>query len=160
MDLQELAERTRIPVRRLRHCLDEGLVPGLKIQIAENEVGRPRRFHEDVGFAICCAAKLIEAGVDRSTVRAFMNGMSEVTFPNSQKLVIVAFIERQAKGLAHLGDSCNMRFELEVSGLPHEVKWVNPGNPAPLVPEYRPMTIISLDIGQVGTQVFGWSKDR
>lgn len=158
MDLQDLAERTRIPVRRLRHCLDEGFVPGLKIQITENEVGRPRKFNEDVGFAICCAAKLIEVGVERSTVQAFMAGLSKVTFPNDDKLVISAFFEQQAWGLAHLGDGCNMRFDLEVAGTAHATKWVNPGNPAPLDPQYRPMTIISLDIGQIGTQVFGWPK--
>lgn len=160
MDIQELAERTRIPIRRLRHCLDEGLVPGLKIQIAENEVGRPRKFNEDVGFAICCAAKLIEVGVERSTVQTFMAGMSKVTFPNDHKLVLVAFFDRKARGMAHLGDGCNMRFDLEFAGMTHSTKWVNPGNPAQIDPEYRPFTIISLDIGQVGTQVFGWSKDR
>ncbi len=57
MDLQQLAARTRIPIRRLRHCLDEGLVPGLKFQISEDEVGRPRKFNEDVGFALSLRGK-------------------------------------------------------------------------------------------------------
>ncbi len=89
-----------------------------------------------------------------------MSGMAEVTTSDGKKPLIAAFIDRQAMGLAHLGDNHNMRFELEFAGTKYDSKWVNPGNPAPLAPEYRPTTIISLDIGQIGTQVFRWSRDR
>ena len=56
MGVQALAEKTGIPVRRLRHGLDQDLVAGFKIEIADDLAGRPRKFHEDVGFVIACAA--------------------------------------------------------------------------------------------------------
>jgi hypothetical protein len=158
MDLQELARRTRIPIRRLRHCLDQGLVPGLRIEIADNEVGRPRKFHDDVGFAISCAATLITAGIARSTVRVFMGGMAKLTFPDAEKLVLLAFFERQASGTAELGDNVNMRMQLEALGAAYDTGWVHPGNPAQLAATYQPLTRIVLDIGQVGAQVFGWQR--
>ena len=156
MDLQQLADRTGIPIRRLRHCLDQGLVPGLEINIADNLAGRPRKFAEDVGFAICCAAKLIETGIDRSTVRTFMKGLATVTFPGSRELLILAFFARRAAGIAQLGDNLNMRVEITAHGEVVDTGWIHPGNPAPLSQEYRPMMAISLDIGQIGCQVFGW----
>lgn len=157
MDLQELAKRTDVPLRRLRHCLDEGLIPGLNIEIGEQEVGRRRKFHEDVGFAICCAAKLIEAGIDRSTVRVFMDRLVKLAFSDGSKLVLNAFFERQATGTAGLGDNVNMRIQFE-SPHPYDTGWVDPDDPSRISPGYRPLTVITLDIGQLASQVFGWGR--
>ena len=160
MDIQELSERSGFPVRRLRHCLDQELVPGLEVNIAFNEAGRPRRFADDVGFAICCAAKLVELGLDREVIRTFINGMATVTFSDGKKTVLQAFFERRATGCAHLGDQMNVRFQIEVAGTEYDSKWVHPGNPAPLAVEYRPETTVTLDIGRIGERIFRWPKDR
>ncbi len=72
MDLQQLHERTGISNRKLRYCLDHALVPG--VSIGQDEVGRPRKFHEDVGFGIVCAAKLLELGLPHETIRLFLRG--------------------------------------------------------------------------------------
>jgi hypothetical protein len=160
MDLQELAERTGIPIRRLRHCLDEDLIPGLKIEVAHNEAGRPRKFHDDVGFAICCAAKLLEAGIDRSTVRVFMGGLAKLALKNEESPALWILFNRRTNGIAELGDAINMRIRLELDDQVVDSGWVHPGNPATLSSDYRPMTIIALDVGQVGAQVFRWPKER
>jgi hypothetical protein len=158
MDLQALADRTRIPVRRLRHCLDQNLIPGLKVEIAENLAGRPRRFNEDVGFAIACAATLIEAGVLRSTVRVFMSGLALVKLPDNEVPVVLSLFQHQTAGIASLGDNVNMRIQLEFKGKSIDTGWVHPGNPADLDRDYRPLTMITLDIGEVGRRTFGWSR--
>lgn len=161
MDFQELAERTRLPIRRLRHCLDEGLVPDVKVTASEHEVGRRRKFHDDVGFAICCAAQLLASGVDRSTIRTFLSGLAEVRFPADEKLVISALFEHHAGGTAELGDGVNMR--LRLTDLPmddYDTGWVHPGNPADLAADYSPTTIIALDIGRIAAQVFLWPERR
>jgi hypothetical protein len=80
--------------------VNEVYLCGLRIEIAEGAVGRPRRFHEDVGFAICCAAELIETGLDRQTVRTFMAGMTEVTFSDGKKLLMMRFIAQMDKSFA------------------------------------------------------------
>ena len=158
MDLQALAEKTRIPVRRLRHCLDQDLIPGFKIEIADNLAGRPRRFHEDVGFVIACAATLIDAGILRTTVRIFMGGLGLVELPRTNQLAILAFFEQRARGVAELGDNTNMRIIFRGRGEPIDTGWVHPGNPARLDKNYQPLTKVSLDIGAVGQRVFGWPR--
>ena len=160
MDLQELAERTNIPIRRLRHCVDEDLVPGLKVSVSEKEVGRRRKFHSDVGLLICCAARLVEAGIDRTTVRIFLSGLLKVRFTEENKSAFITLYQEQATGIAQLGDKLNMRIQLKVAGTGLDTGWVHPGNPARLAEEYRPITSICLDIGQIGTQVCGWPSDR
>ena len=156
MDLSELAARTKIPIRRLRHCIDEGLVPGLEIAIAENQTGRPRKFHEDVGFAICCAATLVAAGIDRSTVRVFLAGLAAVTFHDTDQPVIIAVFKLRARGTAQLGDNINVRIQLELGPDKYDTGWIHPGNPASLDPAYHPLTTIGLDLGQIGEKVFRW----
>jgi hypothetical protein len=155
MDLQELAERTKIPVRRLRHCVDEKLVPGLEIESGTNEVGRRRRFNEDVGFGLCCAATLVDAGIHRSLVRVFVGGLTKVKFPGTSKPVLVRFFELQAEGFAELGDSVNIRI-IVAAPSKHDTGWVHPDTGAPFHKSYKPLTTIGLNLGAIGKKVFNW----
>lgn len=66
MDLQELAQRTALPLRKLRYVVDHDLVPELHYKLAHDEAGRPRRFASDVGFAIACVTSLLEGGLQRT----------------------------------------------------------------------------------------------
>lgn len=146
-----LSQRTGIPVRRLRYCLDHNLVPGLNIEISANEAGRPRKFHEDVGFGIACAAILIEAGFGRSTARNFLKGLLEIRSPRGE-LALVAVLTTPVAAQAELGDGVNVR--LICPKLGHDSRWFCPGNPAPLDPSYSPRTYIGLDLGQIRDIVF------
>ena len=155
MNLQELAERTSIPIRRLRHCLDEGLIPGLKIESGDYEIGRRRHFDPTVGFALCCAATLVEAGIDRSTVRVFLGGLAKLKFPRTNKLVIIAIFARKAQAFAELGDNVNIRVTVEsnpsyATGWMHQATGDRPGS------NYQPLTTIGLNLGAIGRNVFNW----
>ena len=52
MDLQTLANRTGVPLRKLRYVLDHRLLPGMRIKHAFEFVGQPRSFAEHEGFGI------------------------------------------------------------------------------------------------------------
>jgi hypothetical protein len=75
MDLHTLEERTGLALRSLRYVLDHRLVPGLNIQLASKVAGRPRRFSDDAGFGIACAAVLLQAGVQRKRVHQFLKDL-------------------------------------------------------------------------------------
>jgi hypothetical protein len=154
MDLQELAQRTEIPIRRLRHCLDEGLVPGLRTE-SHAEIGRRRRFHEDAGFALCCAATLVTAGIDRSMVRLFLGGIARVNFRKTATPVIVVIFKRQAESFAELADNANLRVKVEAPWT-FDTGWrpLNPGDPPD--GSYQPRTTIGLNLGAIGKEVFKW----
>jgi len=155
VDLQILSQRTGIPVRRLRYCLDHDLVPGLNIEISANEVGRPRRFHEDVGFGIACAATLVEAGFGRNTVREFLKGLLNIHLESPSgrgELALVAVLKKRVDARVEFGDGVNVR--LICPELGQDGPWRCPGNPAPLDPSYCPTTYIGLDLGRIRDTVY------
>ncbi len=153
MDLHTLSLRTGFSVRKLRYCLDHGLVPGLRIELTTGEAGRPRKFHEDVGFGLTCAATLLDAGFNRSTVRAFLKALLCITLRSceSEKLALVAVLEGRLAAVAEFGDGMNIRV---VVG-DWDSGWQCPTNPAPLAESYRPTTYIGLDLGQIRDDVYG-----
>jgi hypothetical protein len=67
------------------------------------------------------------------------------------KPVLVAVLERPAAALAHLGDGLNVRIVVDEYG--YDSGWVMPGNPAALVADYKPVVVITLDIGQIRDQL-------
>ena len=155
MDLRTLSQRTGIPVRRLRYCLDHGLVPGLSIEISANEAGRPRKFHEDVGFGIACAATLVEAGFGRNTIREFLTGLLEIHLESTNgesKLALAAVLTSPVSARAEFGDGVNVR--LICPDLGQDDRWHCPGNPAPLDASYQPSTYIGLDLGKIRDTIF------
>lgn len=153
MDLHSLSQKTRFPVRKLRYCVDHGLVPGLKIELTTGEAGRPRKFNEDVGFGLTCAATLLDAGFNRSAVRRFLKALLSITLGSgeSEKLALVAILERQFPAVAEFGDGMNVRV---VVG-DWDSGWRCSENPAPLDKSYRPTTYIGLDLGQIRDRVYG-----
>jgi hypothetical protein len=151
-----LSQRTGIPVRRLRYCLDHNLVPGLRVEISANEAGRPRKFAEDVGFGIACAATLIGAGYGRKTVGYFLKGLLDIHLEYSdgkREPALVAFLRRgEFTARAELGDGVNVRVVFDDPE--YDTGWICPGNPAPLDESYHPTTYIGLDLGRIRDMVF------
>lgn len=155
MDLQALSSRTGIDKRKLRYCLDHRLIPGLKIEVTQDEAGRPRKFADDVGFAIVCAAKLLETGLPHDTIRLFLKGIAELSIGSGDPSgsALRSILERRLHpAIAQLGDSVNVRLFLEDLG--YDSRWRAPGNPARLAQGYKPMVIVSLDIGSIMQKVF------
>ena len=157
MDLQELSRRSGIGGRRLRYVLDHGLVPGLRIEIAEGEVGRRRKFADDVGVGIACAAHLVELGLSHDTIRLFLGALARLHI--GEKLLLRCIFERHGdlpRGelgcVAELGDGVNVRVRVP-DPINYDSKWHAPDNPAPLSSEYRPTTRIVLDLGRILDQV-------
>lgn len=68
MDLNELASRTGLPVRKLRYVFDHRVVPGLAGCFSGH--GVPRTFTEFEGFGVALAARLLDAGLTRKVVLA------------------------------------------------------------------------------------------
>src|SRR5262245_39273149 len=71
-DLKDLSECFGLPLDRLRYVFNQKLVPQRDWFIAEDEVGRPRQFDFVDAVFIGCAVYLLEAGVKRDAVRAYM----------------------------------------------------------------------------------------
>lgn len=76
MDLQTIATRTALPVRKIRYVLDNRLLPGLRVAGQPDVVGRARSLTDLEGFAVACAATLLELGVKKEAVVELMNGLS------------------------------------------------------------------------------------
>jgi hypothetical protein len=155
MDLHELHERTGIELRKLRYCLDHDLIPGLYIELTPREAGRPRRFADDVGFGIVCAAKLLELGLPHQGVRKFLEGMLKLVIrgPGDSKRALVAVLEQGEPALAQLADGKRVRI---VAGDPmYDSGWVPPIRSSKRAEEYKPVVMVTLDIGQIRDLVFG-----
>ncbi len=158
MDLQELHERSGVSKRKLRYCLDHKLVPGLNIEIASDETGRPRKFHESVGFGLVCAARLQELGLPHDTIRHFIGALAQMEGPETRrkKRAMLEILDNPFPAIGYLGDGVNVM--LSIDGYRHwESGWFARGNPAKLSQDYEPIVTVALDLGQIRAQVFGES---
>ena len=151
MDLAELSQKTQIDRRKLRYVLDHELVPRLKIEIVDSEVGRPRHFAEDVGFAIACAAKLLEIGLAHKTIRLFLSGLLEIRMKDKRTPALATALERNRKMVAEFGDGQFVRLH----GDDFDSGWIAPQQPRNPRRDFVPTASLVLDIGRVREQVFG-----
>ena len=153
MDLQQLHDRTGIELRKLRYCLDHALVPELHIKPAKDEVGRPRRFGDDVGFGIVCAAQLLELGLPHKSIHVFLEGMLRIRIAgkNGDRPALLAVLEQRVPAIAQMGDGMNVRIVVPEFG--YDSGWISPDNCAGRS-DYHPIVIVELDIGQIRDQVF------
>jgi len=157
LDLQELSHKTRLERRKLRYCLDHDLVPGLQIQITPDEAGRPRRFADDVGFAIVCVAKLLELGLRHDPIRRFLKGLSEIQLTDGSSALAAILEHGHEPALVHFGDGVRVRLVLEK--LDYDSGWRG-RNRARLAEDYQPDVTVSLDIGQIRRKVFSRELPR
>lgn len=155
MDLQELHEKTGISRRKLRYCLDHSLIPGLSIEIASDEVGRPRKFHEDVGFAIACAASLLEMGLPHERIRFFLDSLRriEIGGKGRGKSALVWILEFKSPAIAQLSADGFVR--LTVEQFDYDSGWTSSAGEKAPRRDYSPLVAVVLDLGQILRQVFG-----
>jgi hypothetical protein len=152
MDLQMLEERTGLALRTLRYVLDHRLVPGLNIQLASKVAGRPRRFSDDAGFGIACAAVLLQAGVQRKRVHQFLKDLLAITVKDSQgksERALAALLKSPLPATAHFGDGINIRLTIDK----WDSGWIQPSTHAQLTSDYRPRVSVQLDLGRIRDEV-------
>lgn len=165
MDLHELAACTGLPLRKLRYVLDHGLLPGLMIEVATNEPGRPRRLAPDLAFGVACVASLLEGGVQSSTASFFIGAIPQLRYlwtPGHYwhgNEIVSKFLERGEGGYVQLGDCTNLRLQLTISSNVVDTGWLQPRTSAKMAADYQPRTLIQLDVGSLRQAIYGDAQD-
>jgi len=72
MDLQTIANKTRLPIRLVRYVVDHDVLPGGPVPRLFTVKGQPRSLDEVEAFAVAIAATLLQAGVRRATVKSYL----------------------------------------------------------------------------------------
>ena len=153
MDLAELSQRTGIDRRQLRYVLDHSLIPDFHIKVVGDEVGRPRHFHADVGFAIVCVTTLLDLGLPHRTIRRFLEQMIKIKLTGDDLPALGYILERDCPAFGELGDGKRVR--LRVGGdTPFISEWMPKPRAEKADNEYTPLVIVSLDIGRIRDQLF------
>ena len=168
MELQAVADKTHLPIRKLRYVLDHQLLPGLRVKVDTTSVGRPRLLTDFEAFGVACAAALLVGGVRRDGVIEFMEGLAALPWeedPRSkpaaknsgkiaEKLDALAFYAAFSKRIpmiALLGDGVNIR----VQGGAGDTGWRQPRTLARLSEDYQPTVIVQVDLGRLRSQLKG-----
>jgi len=151
MDLQTIARRTQLPVRKIRYVLDHRLLPGLRVAGQPDAVGRARHVTDLEGFSIACAAVLLEAGVRKQAVEQLIDGLAaypvrEIAGRRRPVTAIeAAFLSPTAQAEALLGDGTNYRFRVGKT----DTGWIQPKTFARLAADYQPRAVIRLDLARL-----------
>jgi hypothetical protein len=134
----------------LKYVLDHDLVPRLKWDIVKDEVGRPRKFAEDVGFAIVCAATLLKLGLSHRAIGRFIAGLLEFRFAAAEPHPGLAFVlRRNSPAWADFGDGEFVRIRLKPGDDP---EWIRPGKTGRKA--YSAAATLTLDIGRIRDDVY------
>ncbi len=166
MDIAELAEITGIERRRLRYVLDHELVPRLHLTFVEDAAGRPRQFYPDVGFAIVCAAKLLDFGLAHQKIHNFLAGLLELPFrnnphpdpssPREEDSSVRTLLQQQhLSATAYLADDGWIKASFEFDGHLHETRWYSFETKEYRPKNFKPFTVLSLDVSRIRDLVFG-----
>ena len=149
MNIQNIAMKTGLSVRKLRYTLDHRLLPGARVKTDVERVGHPRSFTDLEGFGVACATSLLVCGVKRDAVIDFMVSICQYTWEQAKgKRRILTFVEAaflgQREAIAILGDGLNVRFQVDE----RHTDWLQPVTFAQLK-DYRPRGELQLDLGRI-----------
>ena len=149
LDIQTIAAKTRIPVRKIRYVLDHHLLPGTRIKTDAERVGHPRSFTDVEGFGIACAAALLVCGVKRDAVIEFMKILCGYVWEKSQKprrrmTALESAFHSQREAVAILGDGVNVRFQIDQ----RDTDWFQPGTLAQLK-DFQPRGEVRLNLARL-----------
>jgi hypothetical protein len=159
MDVQEIARRTGLPVRKVRYVLDQRVLPGMRGRPQTHLAGQPRSFTDREGFYIACAAVLLEGGVQRRTVVEVLARLPDLPWPlpgsgdapqtlrqravgRPRSAVEALYLGGGGPALVLIGDAVNLR--LQVGGV--DTGWLEPRSLARLDEGYRPRVTIQLNL--------------
>jgi hypothetical protein len=159
MELQTIAERTRLPLRKLRYVIDHRLLPGLRVKIDGKAVGQPRYFTDFEAFAVACAAAMLVGGMKREAVVQCIDGLVDLTWegePFSKRPitelakskgghVLSSLFTDTGTAVVMLGDGLNVR----ALAKSRDTGWCQPRTLARLSDDYQPMVIVQIDLAQL-----------
>jgi hypothetical protein len=166
LEIQEIARRVALPVRKLRYVIDQRILPGMRGRLQEERAGRPRAFTKVEGYFVGIAATLLDAGVQRGTITELLARLTDAAWPppgadlpppsglqraiTQPKTVAEAMYLAPGKGASIcLGDGGNLRFRLR--GI--DSGWVVPRRLNRLQ-DYRPRVVIELHLDSLYAAFF------
>ena len=149
MDLQEIAARARLPIRRVRYVLDHRVMPGLQ---ARSGAGRPRTLTALEGFWVAAAGLLLEGGAQRRLVADLLVWLRDTPWPlagggpprrgRPASVIDALYPGPGGPAAVEVADGETLRV---VTGGPAD-PWIAPGLGAPLGPGYAPRVTVRLDL--------------
>lgn len=149
MDLRTLADRTQLAQRRIRDVLDRRLIPG-DWQPAGSEVGRPRRFNNEVGLLVAIAAHLVEAGLKTTVVKGILGEIPKVKLPRKRKASLLqAVLQYEVPAMIDIGDGSFVRFRVG----DWDSGWKKPGSRVKVPRDYQPYVAIQIDVERIRRDV-------
>lgn len=146
--LSTLSKLTGISVRKLRYCVDHELTPQRTYLLAAFEHGQPRHLDTIGAVSVCCAARMLDCGVKRETVRYFMKTTELLYKPGRNSLNLPLIADAFSPGVSavvHLGDHTHMRWEVGE----HDSGWILVKSRPPRQEEFRPVVTISVDLAAI-----------
>jgi hypothetical protein len=161
MELQDIADAVRLPVRKIRYVLDQGLLPGCRGKVQKHAVGRARHLTVLEGCFIGAGALLLEAGVRRRTIRNMLQALAELpalhSWQGQPSLLQRAVGSKQnisllqaAYRFAHAGEPTAMLIgdgsHLQIRSGPLSTAWLENRSGVALTPDYVPLVLIQLDL--------------
>lgn len=161
MDLNELAARTGLPVRKLRYVLDHQILPGL--QGVASGHGVPRTFTPFEGFAIALAAYLLDAGVTRKLITAALGTVCRPTGSTQTPLDVPLFrAYTTGAGSIETGDGLYVRLRAPKRpgvGNAVDTGWLPLESAENVTDDYTPVVRVTVELGTFAQAVQGRRDD-
>ncbi len=161
MDLNELAARTGLPVRKLRYVLDHRILPGL--QGVASGHGVPRTFTPFEGFAIALAARLLDAGVTRKLIATVLGTVCRPTGSTQAPLDVPLFRAYTAEaGSIEIGDGLYLRLSAPKRpgvGNALDTGWLPLESAENVGGDYIPLVRLAVELGALAQAVQGRQDD-
>lgn len=151
MDLQEIASRTGMPIRKIRYVIDHRVLPGLRAEGQPDAVGRARFLTEFEGFGVACAAMMFELGLRKEKVIEFLDVLCSFSWEqkSSQRhptpALLKAFDRRANPAVVMLGDGVNVRIQIGN----RDTKWFRKDKGHPLPEGSEPLGFVTLDLARL-----------
>lgn len=150
MDLQTIADRIQLPIRKVRYVIDHRLLPGLRVEGQPNVLGRARSLTDFEGFGVAAAALLLESGVKREKAVDFIDSLCSHSLPTErrgkrQNFLLYVFSSTGKSATASLGDGVNVRLRIDN----YDSHWLQPRTGARLATEYEPRVVIMVDLARL-----------
>ncbi len=161
MDLNGLAARTDLPIRKLRYVLDHRILPGLE-GVASGH-GVPRTFTPFEGFAIALAARLLDAGLTRKLIAAALGTVCRPTGSMPAPADVPLFRAYTAgAGSLEIGDGLYVRLcapRRPGVGNALDTGWLPIERTENITGDYTPVVRVTVDLGTFAQAVQGRRDD-
>ncbi|MEX2140541.1 MAG: hypothetical protein WD894_14860 [Pirellulales bacterium] len=146
MDLQTIAARTGLPLRKLRYVFDHRLLPGLRVKHATEMTGHPRYLTSLEALGVACAAALVEGGMRREAVVDVLTGLTILRWSSNGPKQSLTLLEKAGQtgvspALASLADGAYLRFQIGK----RDTSWLNRTSFA-VEADFRPRVIVQVDV--------------